>query len=54
MRGWDDPVFFRAEGLAVVELRTVTLLGDDPGGRGATPDRTPSSHARDASRTPLR
>src|SRR6185369_9421055 len=29
----------RAEGLAVVELGTVTLLRDDPDAPGATPDR---------------
>jgi hypothetical protein len=39
MRAWDDPVLCRAEGLVVVALRTVTLLGDDLGGRGATGDR---------------
>jgi hypothetical protein len=39
MRAWDDPVLCRAEGLVVVELRTVTLLRDDPDRPGATPDR---------------
>jgi hypothetical protein len=39
MRAWDDPVLCRDEGRVVAELRTVTLLGDDLGGCGATGDR---------------